>query len=140
MTWSGNGTAKLYDSSTDTRSVADFQFDTGSKLLKMNIYFLGAMGTKIITINPTPPAPIPPQAISTLIFKQYDEKNATGSLTDAPYYRLYLNFDNDWKILEGQKEYKETTYSIGGQTFYLKFKIDAMSVEYPPFTDEEHGK
>jgi hypothetical protein len=136
-TWAGGGTAKLYNTSGTTTSISDFSFDTGQNQLKMNIYFQGAIGSKMITIYQGWRVDVVQSAISTVNSPLYDDKSALSDST--PYYELFLTLDADGNIEGGEKQAADL-YALGGLNFVQKFKWDAMTVQYPPVTDKEHGK
>ncbi|MBN1291586.1 MAG: T9SS type A sorting domain-containing protein [Candidatus Latescibacteria bacterium] len=105
FSWSGNGTLKINDSREENTSRLAYTLDTGTKIAKMDILFLGKLGTKIIGANNNQTSSN--QQINTslsMLWGLYDEAS-------SPNYRIYSPFDDSWNILPGEKKITVTQYT-----------------------------
>jgi hypothetical protein len=136
FSWSGNGTIKINDSREESTSRLAYTFDTGTKIGKMDMYFLGKIGTKIIASNNNQTSSN--QQINTglsMLVGLYDEAS-------SPNYKIYCPFDDSWSILAGEKKITVLQYPgvAGLANAPAQVKWDAMTVTNPPLEDQYHGK
>lgn len=141
-TWDGCGTAAVNKDEGDIDfdiSICNCQVNTDRSVqpyLKMNIGFLGKADSKRI-INP--PDASPPESfvrINTFYPECYHEYNG---LAMPPQRILHLPLDSNWNIQAGNKTGTAKNVDLMPNV-PVKMEWTAMSVEYPPVDDREHGR